>query len=77
MKLPVGNERKALHAYLTDQAHQAWSTFAEENGVSITGLLEALGITLSEELDGAPPDKIRQPWIRAGRKVDALRRRRG
>lgn len=71
-------ERQALHAYLSEQAHTAWQTFAEENGVSVTGLLEALGVTLSDEIDAAgDAADIRQDWVKQGRKIDAQRRRRG
>lgn len=70
-------ERSALHAYLSEEAHGAWLAFAEENGVSVTGLLESLGLELSEEIDQAGDADIRQGWVRRGRKVDAQRRRRG
>lgn len=69
--------RKAIHAYVSDEAHAAWLRFSEVNGVSLTGLLESLGWELLEEMRLAEPDEIRQPWIKAGRKVDAQRRRRG
>lgn len=70
-------ERSALHAYLSEEAHGAWLAFAEENGVSVTGLLESLGLELSEEIEQAGDADIRQGWVRRGRKVDAKRRRRG
>jgi hypothetical protein len=70
-------DRQALHAYLSDEAHAAWGVFSEENGVSVTGLLEALGLELAEELKNADADTIRRDWIRQGRKIDAYRRRRG
>jgi len=52
-------------------------TFAEENGVSVTGLLESLGLELEDEIEQAGDADIRQGWVRRGRKVDAQRRRRG
>jgi len=70
-------ERQALHAYLSETAHAAWVTFAEENGVSVTGLLEALGMDISTELLALDADGLRQPWVRTARKIDAERRRRG
>lgn len=70
-------ERQALHAYLSEEAHSAWTHFAEENGVSVTGLLESLGRELAEELDGVDATEVRQPWIKRGRRIDAERRRRG
>jgi hypothetical protein len=78
----VAETRQALHAYLSDQAHNAWQTFAEENGVSVTGLLEALALDIAVEIDKAMANDgdatdIRQDLVKAGRKIDAARRRRG
>lgn len=70
-------QRQALHAYLSEEAHGAWMTFAEDNGVSVTGLLESLGHELAEEIAEAGDSDIRQLWVKRGRKVDAQRRRRG
>lgn len=71
-------ERQALHAYLSEKAHGAWQALAEEGGASVTGLLEALGLQLSEEIEGAgDAGDIRSDWVRQGRKIDAQRRRRG
>jgi hypothetical protein len=71
-------ERQALHAYLSEQSHEAWHTFSEENGVSVTGLLESLGHQLAEEIEAAgDAADIRGAWVKQGRKVDTQRRRRG
>lgn len=70
-------QRQALHAYLSPEAHEAWMMFAEDNGVSVTGLLESLGHELAEEMGEAGDSDIRQLWVKRGRKVDAQRRRRG
>lgn len=74
-------ERQALHAYLSEQAHKAWQDFAEHNGVSVTGLLEAIGQELIVEIKeaGGEADEIdnRRALVKAGRKIDAERRRRG
>lgn len=69
--------RPSLHAYLSDEAHDAWQVFAEENGVSITGLVEALGqdLLLGMRKEGAT--EIRQDWVKDARRIDAARRRRG
>ena len=69
--------RFTLHAYLTEQAQQGWQLLAEENGVSVTGLLESLGIALMDEIkDAGNATAVRQDWIKQGRRVDADRRRR-
>lgn len=70
-------DRQALHAYLSKRAHVAWSAFSEANGVSVTGLLEALGQELADELEDVEPDDLRQTWVKIARRIDAQRRRRG
>lgn len=72
-------DRRALHAYLSEEAHAAWQGFAEENGTSVTGLLEELGRQLDEEIAAAGGDaaSVRQDWVKGARKIDAQRRRRG
>lgn len=64
------SERKALHAFVSDEAHDHWHDFAAENGVSVSAILEALAPEL-DHIPG-PSDHV----IKAARKVDAERRRR-
>jgi hypothetical protein len=70
-------ERRAIHAYLTVESHDVWHTVSEEAGVSLSGFLEALATDMKE----FPPDDGGHPrWsnvIKAARKIDAKRRRRG
>lgn len=70
-------DRQALHAYLSQRSHDILQTFGEENGVSATGLIEALCVELGEEIDAAGSTDIREGWIKSARKIDAKRRRRG
>jgi hypothetical protein len=65
--------RKALHAYLSDEAHRTWHEVASDNGVSVSALLEAMAAGLSEAKDtaGAAVDIVAR-----ARRVDAERRRR-
>lgn len=83
-------ERTALHAYLSPRAHEAWTLLCEENGCSVTGMLESMGRELADELmipkdgeKGIPvnerPDAtdLRRDEVKRARKVDAERRRRG
>ena len=44
--------------------------------MSLTGLLEALGLEMEAELEDTESWDLRQEWVRAGRKIDAQRRRR-
>ncbi|MGI9614289.1 MAG: hypothetical protein ACR2QO_15365, partial [Acidimicrobiales bacterium] len=70
--------RKALHAYVSDDAHDHWHGFAAEQGVSVSAILEALAPELDfeapithEEL-GARLNTV----VKSARKIDAQRRRR-
>ena len=71
-----GNRRKALHAYLSDDAHETWHRVAADQGVSVSALLEAmagdLGRPADEGVMGARLDSI----VLRARKIDAERRRR-
>ena len=73
----MAEDREAIHAYVTAEAHDAWQQFADDNGVSMTGLIESLGQELREELETQEAWDLRQAWVRAGRRVDAERRKRG
>jgi len=70
--------RKALHAYVSDDAHDAWHGFASEQGVSVSAILEAL----AGELDFDSPLTFEQlgtrlhAVVKSARKIDANRRRR-
>lgn len=70
--------RKALHAYVSDDAHEQWHGFAAEQGVSVSAVLEALAPELDlETADGSEPLNDRLDGVvRAARKIDAQRRRR-
>ncbi len=62
-------DRKALHAYVTRQAHDLWHDSCAEEGVSVSGLLESLAPRLDHILNDTD-------LVREARKVDAARRRR-
>lgn len=71
------DDRRALHAYLSREAHDAWHDFAAEQGVSVSGLLEAYGHDLAPVATGASrPRKEHVALVEAARKIDAVRRRR-
>jgi len=68
--------RKALHAYLSDDAHETWHRVAAEQGVSVSALLEAMAADLGRPAgEGAMADRLGDMVVRA-RKIDAERRRR-
>lgn len=64
-------DRKAIHAYLTVASHDAWHKEAEENGVSLSGLLEVLAEDLPTIIENS------SDIIKRARRIDAQRRRRG
>lgn len=69
--------RRALHAYVSDAAHDKWHGFAAEQGVSVSAILEALAPQLSfEEGDDQPVADGLDSVVKAARKIDATRRRR-
>jgi hypothetical protein len=74
--LPTRPEpRKALHAYLSDEAHDAWHDRAAEHGVSVSALLEAIAQYIGK--DPASDDFGKgADIIRTARSIDTERRRR-
>ncbi len=68
-------KRKALHAYLSQGAHEAWHQFAATNGISVSATLEALAVEL-HEAESADGTIDFQPIVARARQTDANRRRR-
>lgn len=64
-----------MHIVMSEEAHEAWHLFARAQGVSVTGLVNALGEELSEVDERRLPAMLRRAVVRA-REVDAERRRR-
>lgn len=71
------NGKKALHAFLSDDAHDEWHDFAAENGVSVSALLESFAYRILdyESNDTGLKEALTQA-VRDARKLDAQRRRR-
>jgi len=73
----MAEDRRALHAYLSAEAHDAWHDFAAEQGVSVSGMLEAYGLELAQVTSGKTKAKKEQiALVDTARKIDAVRRRR-
>ena len=69
-------ERRALHAFLSDEAHDSWHRVAAELGVSVSGMLEAMAFELVKpEGEHALGDRV-DTLVKRARKIDAERRRR-
>ncbi len=75
----MAETRKAIHAFLTPEAHEAWHEFAAENGVSVSALIEAIAMDWQERRNGNG-DGFDLPEVdelaRTARRIDAQRRRR-
>lgn len=70
--------RKALHAYVSDDAHDQWHGFAAEQGVSVSAVLEALAAELDldhSEAEEQMKDRL-EGVVKTARQIDAKRRRR-
>lgn len=68
--------RPGVHAYLSVPALEALHLFTEENGISVTSLLEQLGLDLADEMAEAGSSDVRQDVVARCRKTDAIRRKR-
>jgi len=75
-QMTKASARRALHAYVSDEAHDAWHDFAAENGVTVSGLLEALTPLLRAKDGDATLETAWEESIKSARAVDAQRRRR-
>ncbi len=67
--------RRALHAYVSGDAHELWHGAAAEWGVSVSAILEALAPQL-ESGDTTTSGTGDEQLITTARKIDAERRRR-
>lgn len=63
--------RRAVHAYLSNRAHDQWHEFAATQGVSVSAMLEALAPILHEA-----NDEEFASVVSTARRIDANRRRR-
>jgi hypothetical protein len=63
--------KPAIHAHVSDAAHDAWHDFAANNGVSVSAMIEALAPCLKAN----PSSMTLQDVVMAARKIDAARRR--
>lgn len=73
----MAESRKAIHAYLSPPAHDCWHDVAEDNGVSVSALLESIAQQWTvRRKRGEPllPDEAEV--VLSARRIDAERRRR-
>jgi hypothetical protein len=73
----MAETRKAIHAFLTPEAHEAWHDFAAENGVSVSALIEAMAMDWQDRRDDEGFELPEMDELaRSARRIDAQRRRR-
>jgi hypothetical protein len=73
----MADSRKAIHAFLTPDSHEAWHEFAAEHGVSVSGLIEAIALDWADRREGDDYDLAEVDALsRQARRIDAGRRRR-
>lgn len=66
-------DRKALHAYVSDNAHEHWHCAAATWGVSVSALLEALAPVLYESVGEG--EAALHEVVGSARMIDSRRRR--
>lgn len=65
--------KRVIHANVSDETFEAWQEFSIEHGVSVTGIIEALGSVgpiVGQRIEAST-------LVKAARQVDGERRRRG
>jgi len=67
---------RAVHAYLSDDAHATWLEVSTEYGVSVSGFIEAMGNDLAKPGDERVLDGHLDGLVSRARRIDAERRRR-
>jgi hypothetical protein len=65
-----------FHARVTVRAHRAWRSFAASNGVSVSGVVEALGERF-ETIEGTDTPPAVKRLVKRAREIDAENRKRG
>lgn len=68
-------EREALHVYLSPEAKRRIDEFTAEQGISMSGFVEAMAS--DDELLNGKLDDLMERIVRDARKIDVARRRRG
>jgi hypothetical protein len=72
--------RRAIHAYVSADAHDQWHEFATEHGVMVSALLEVISRRLlpgpAAGSDVVEVDDSIEALVKDARRIDALRRRR-
>jgi hypothetical protein len=70
----MADDRRAIHVFVSEDAHDGLRLFAQAHGVTVAGFLEALGVAL-HDVDKPPP--LLRDVLAEARIIDAERRERG
>jgi hypothetical protein len=68
-------EREALHVYLSPEAKRKIDEFTAEQGISMSGFVEAMAS--DDDLLNGALNGLMERIVRDARKIDVARRRRG
>jgi hypothetical protein len=69
------DQRRALHAYLSDDAHDTWHQVAADLGCSVSAMLEAMANDFEGEDEHGNRARV-EGIVKKARRIDADRRRR-
>ena len=70
------DQRRALHAYLSDEAHDTWHEVSADLGCSVSAMLEAMAADFDRPDDERALHGRLDVIVKKARRVDADRRRR-
>jgi hypothetical protein len=70
------DQRRALHAYLSDDAHDTWHDVSANLGCSVSAMLEAMAVDFDRPRDERAIQERVDTIVRKARRIDADRRRR-
>jgi hypothetical protein len=69
------DQRRALHAYLSDDAHDTWHQVAADLGCSVSAMLEAMANDFEGQDEHGSRARV-EAIVKKARRIDADRRRR-
>ena len=70
------DQRRASHAYLSDDAHDTWHRVSADLGCSVSAMLEAMAVGFEAAPGVTAMDERLAPIVKRARRIDADRRRR-
>jgi hypothetical protein len=69
--------RRTIHANISAEAREGWRSFCDENGVSISAMVEAVGLYYARVARGEiAPSRRGQAAVAEARRIDVERRSR-